>query len=144
MIRPLILAALMLTAPIVAQAVLAADMVSIARKTSGLHERKNRAALRRMIGVDPVRTRWCGAWLGYVARRADKRPPAGFSSSQAWRRAGHAAGPAPGRIVIFKHRHVGLMTGFCRGGVKVISANWRNQVGENCRRFATIKGYRAL
>jgi uncharacterized protein (TIGR02594 family) len=144
MIRPLILAALMLSAPMVAQAVMAVDMVSIARKTAGLHERKHRATLRRMIGVDPARTPWCGAWLGYVARRAGKRPPAGFPSSRAWRTAGRASGPAPGRIVIFRHRHVGLMTGFCRGGVKVISANWRNQVGENCRRFATIRGYRKI
>jgi hypothetical protein len=144
MIRPLLLAALMLPAPMMVQAVMAADMVSIARKTAGLHERKHRATLRRMIGVDPVRTPWCGAWLGYVVRLAGKRPPAGFQSSAAWRRAGRASGPAPGRIVNLKHRHVALMTGFCRGGVRVISANWRNQVGENCRPFRTIRGYRAL
>jgi hypothetical protein len=128
----------------VAQAVMAADMVSIARKTAGLHERKHRATLRRMIGVDPARTPWCGAWLGYVARRAGKRPPPGFPSSQAWPTAGHASGPGRNRIVIFWHRHVGLMTGFCRGGVKVISANWRNQVGENCRSPRSIKGYRKI
>jgi hypothetical protein len=144
MIRPLFLATLILTSPITAQLAIGADLLAVARQSLGLHERKHRAVLRRMIGVDPVRTRWCGAWLGYVARRAGKRPPAGFPSSRAWPIAGHAAGPAPGHIVIFRHRHVGLMTGFCRGGVKVISANWRNQVGENCRPFRTIRGFRKI
>jgi uncharacterized protein (TIGR02594 family) len=119
-----------------------ADVVSIAKRYDGMHERRHRGKLKRIIGVDPARTPWCGAWLGTVVRQSGRKPPVGYTSSWAWKRWGRSVGARRGAIAVFKHGHVGVVESIKNGKVCVWSANWRNRVGLSCRKMRTVSAFR--
>jgi uncharacterized protein (TIGR02594 family) len=119
-----------------------ADMVSIAARYDGMHEQRHRLKLKRIIGIDPVRRPWCGAWLGAVVRQSGRKPPEGYASSWAWKRWGRSVGARRGAIAVFKHGHVGVVESIKNGKVCVWSANWRNRVGLSCRKMRTVSAFR--
>lgn len=119
-----------------------ADIVSIAARYDGMQERRHRAKLKRIIGIDPVRKPWCGAWMGAVVRQSGRKPPEGYNLSFAWRKWGRSVGARRGAIAVFKHGHVGVVESVKNGKVCVWSANWRNRVGLSCRKMRTVLTYR--
>ena len=50
---------------------LAQNHISIAEQFLGLHERTDRSKLRAVVGVDPVRTEWCAAFVNAVLDLSD-------------------------------------------------------------------------
>jgi len=42
------------------------DPTATAVEFLGLHERQNRSELRELVGVDPVRTEWCAAFVNAI------------------------------------------------------------------------------
>ena len=44
------------------------------KAVEGLHERKHRKQIKRIVGVDPVRVPWCGAGVAYAVRKAGGTP----------------------------------------------------------------------
>ena len=44
------------------------------KAVEGLHERKHRKQIKRIVGVDPVRVPWCGAAVAYTVRKAGQTP----------------------------------------------------------------------
>lgn len=42
------------------------DTVETAGMMLGLHERRDRSELKAMLGVDPVRTEWCAAFINMI------------------------------------------------------------------------------
>jgi uncharacterized protein (TIGR02594 family) len=119
-----------------------ADVVNIAARYDGMEEHRNRVALKRIIGIDPVRKPWCGAWLGAVVKQSGRKPPQGYALSFSWKNCGHRAGPRRGAIAVFRHGHVGVVESIKNGKVCVWSANWRNRVGLSCRKMRTVLTYR--
>ena len=73
----------------------------------GLHERKNRSTIRRIVGVDPVRTPWCGAAAAYSVRKANQKPPQGYLKASSWRHWGKAVSfrnARPGDVIVYRFK----------------------------------------
>lgn len=78
----------------------------------GLHERKNRSTIRKIIGVDPRRTPWCGYAVAYALKANGEQPVKGYPRAFNWKRYGKAVSlrnaPA-GAIVVYRHSHVAIL-----------------------------------
>lgn len=46
-----------------------ADTVNTAERYIGLQERQNRAEIKELVGVDPVRTEWCAAFVNAILEK---------------------------------------------------------------------------
>ena len=129
-----------------------ASTLSIAKKYVGLHERANRSSLKRMIGIDPARVPWCGAWAGFVVRKAGRKPPKGHNMARSWLRFGKAvkmSSARPGDVVVLRTRggaiprfHVGLLYSKPKGRICLIGGNQRNQVQLSCYAAGNVKAVR--
>lgn len=109
-------------------------------KLSGMHERQNRAQLKKSLGVDPARVPWCGYAVAYAIRKASpsKKPPAGYPRAISWARWGKAvtlSSARRGDVVVVKNRrghHVALITSASKGKVCMIGGNQSSRVSEKC------------
>lgn len=107
-------------------------------KLSGMHERSNRAALKRTLGVDPARIPWCGAAAAWAVRKAGRKPPAGYMRAIAWRGYGKAVSMSHARrgdVLVLRNRrghHVTILTRKAGGKVCAIGGNQGNKVKESC------------
>ncbi len=130
-IAALALAASISITPSLAQS---ADLLVAVKPYVGQHERANRKSLRRMLGVDPVITKWCGALLSAVARKSGYKVPAAGNQAASWRSFGtgvklkHAR---KGDVVVMRG-HVTIFTRFAKGKVCGIGGNQKNSVIESC------------
>jgi uncharacterized protein (TIGR02594 family) len=108
------------------------DMATLAGKYDGLHERKDRAVLTRLGGVDPYSTPWCGAFAAHVVTEAGHEPPAGHLKASQWATFGRAARtPSRGDVVVMRN-HVTFYTRTVGGRVCGIGGNQGNAVREGC------------
>jgi len=78
----------------------------------GLHEWKDREQLYKVIGVDPVRTEWCAAFINHVLNEADIPGSESVSNAPLMARSFLTWGkstdnPKLGDIVIFKRGNSG-------------------------------------
>lgn len=120
------------------------NFASTAEKYSGLHERENRKTLFTLIGVDPARVKWCGAFAGAVVRKSGHTPPAGHLRARSWSSFGYPVKPGAlrrGDVVVMPH-HVTFFTRKTPGRVCGIGGNQGNRVAESCYRTGRIIAYR--
>ena len=73
-------------------------------------------------------SRWCGAWLASVARRAGYSVPAGAMMARSWAGAGVRVSPRPGVVMAMAH-HVGIVIGVENGRIVLLSGNHSGRVG---------------
>lgn len=112
-----------------------ADQIS---KLNGMHERSNRAALKRTLGVDPARIPWCGAAAAWAVRKAGRKPPAGYMRAIAWRGYGKAVSMSHARrgdVLVLRNKrghHVTILTRKAKGKICAIGGNQGNRVKESC------------
>lgn len=121
-----------------------ATTLAIARQYIGLHEQSDRAAIKHLIGVDPARIPWCGAFVTAVIRRAGRRPPKGSFMARSWLHYGKAvklSQALPGDIVV-TGRHVTFF--HSRRGSRVcgIGGNQMNRVQLSCYAPGKVRGVR--
>ncbi len=117
-------------------------LIAVAAKYVGLQERRNRAALTRILGIDPVRVRWCGAFLGRVVRNAGGKPPVGFMKASNWSGWGiRANGPVAGSVAVMRG-HVLVVTHTAGKRVCGISGNASNAVARKCYARSKVIAYR--
>ena len=121
-----------------------ADLLAAARQYVGQTERGSRKALKRLIGVDPRVTRWCGAFLSAMARKAGYKPPAGHNLARSWSSFGKPVKLKSARKgdVIVLRGHVTIFTRFAGGKVCGIGGNQSNAVQESCyslRRVVSVR-----
>lgn len=124
------------------------DHMKIASSMKGLHERRNRKALKNKIGVDPVRTPWCGAFVKTVLKKSGEDVSRVTLRAKSFVNVGRKIDRKQvqkGDIVIF-HRgknggHVGFVTRVEGGYVYVLGGNQKNQV--NVSRYRVNKIWKA-
>jgi uncharacterized protein (TIGR02594 family) len=117
-------------------------LVQAAQKYIGLQERRNRAALKRILGVDPVRIPWCGAFMGKIVRGNGGKPPKGFLKASNWSRWGaRASGPVAGSVAVMRS-HVLVVTHVDGRRVCGISGNASNAVARKCYPRSRVIAYR--
>lgn len=126
------------TSPVVA------GTLAIAKQYVGLHERSNRSRIRSMIGVDPVRIPWCGAFATFVVRKAGRKPPKGHNMARSWLGYGKPVklSAAKAGDVVVLGRHVGFFHSVMRGKVCLIGGNQSNRVQTSCYASRKIRGIR--
>lgn len=133
--RPILMAAALFVALQCPSLATPADQIS---KLTGMHERSNRAALKRTLGVDPVRVPWCGAAVAWAVRKAGRKPPAGYMRAISWKQYGKAVtirAARRGDIVVVKNRrgnHVSIVTKVSGGKVCATGGNQSNRVKQSC------------
>lgn len=121
-----------------------ADLLVTAKQYIGQSERTNRKSLRNLLGVDPAITRWCGAFLSFVARRSGYRLPASHNQAAGWRSFGSAVklkNARSGDVVVLRG-HVTIFTRFAGAKVCGIGGNQSNTVRESCysqRRVVAVR-----
>lgn len=126
------LAAIAVFAVFVATTPANAGMLATAKTYVGLHERENRQALKRTLGVDPARIPWCGYFLAHVARKSGYKPPAGHGKARSWARWGRPVAVSqarPGDIAVVRGgRHVGVVSHIKAGKIYLVGGNQSNAV----------------
>lgn len=121
-----------------------ASPLSVAKQYVGLHERTHNASLRAVLGVNPSRVKWCGAFAGAVVRKTGRKPPRGYLKASNWRNFGTRVSLKairPGDIVVMRH-HVTIYTRRSSGRVCGIGGNQSNRVKESCYPVSRIIGVR--
>lgn len=87
-----------------------ADLLSVMSRYEGMHEIRNRKALKAMLQVDPRRTPWCGAMMTYAVKKIGRKPPAGSLKAASWKHYGRAVKRSAARrgdvAVVRGGRHV--------------------------------------
>ena len=139
-LRTILLALSMLTA---SQAY-AGSPLKIMQSYQGMHERRDRAALKRIMGVDPARTPWCAAMVSAVMRKAGRKLPPGSNMARSWLRFGKSVklrNARPGDVVVLA-RHVGLFVQAKGGKVCLLSGNSGNSIRQHCYSAGRVKGVR--
>jgi uncharacterized protein (TIGR02594 family) len=120
------------------------DFTSVAEKYQGLHEHRNRRTLKKLVGADPARIRWCGFFAGAVVRSQGYRPPQGYPRARSWSTFGRSVAAKSVRRgdVVVMRSHVTFFTR--RSGSKVcgVGGNQSNQVKESCYPARRVIAYR--
>lgn len=119
------------------------------KKLEGLHERKHRRQIKRIVGVDPVRTPWCGAAVAYAVRKAGGVPVKGHLGAANWKRFGKAvkrSGARKGDIVVYRFKrghHVAIFSHFTKAGRHVAcGGNQSNRFKCSSYRNSSMKAVR--
>lgn len=133
-LRGIFLAVGLIAATISTATPVEASIVAQARAYEGLHERINRRALQKLMGVNPISVPWCGSFIGAIVKKDGKRPPAGYRLAQSWVRYGKKVSVAQARagdVVVLRTKygyHVALIVSKSKNKVRVISGNQSNRV----------------
>ena len=106
---------LVLAAALVGCQTTVADTVNTAERYIGLQERQNRAEIKELVGVDPVRTEWCAAFVNAVLEldgipslnNQDRYPPLMARSFLYWGERVAREDITRGDIVIFPRGNQG-------------------------------------
>jgi len=118
-----------------------ARRLHIMQRATGLDERKHTARIKRMIGINPRTTPWCGAAMTWAVKSTGGKPPKGSNHASAWKNFGKPVSkshPRKGDIVVFRFK-----SGYHVAVFKKMAANGRIEVcGGNMKdafRCATYK-----
>ena len=121
-----------------------ASPLSVAKQYVGMHERHNTKALKAVLGVNPARVKWCGAFVGAMVRKTGRKPPSGYLKASNWRNYGTRVplkAARPGDIVVMRS-HVTIYTRRTKGKVCGIGGNQSNRVKESCYSQRKVIGVR--
>lgn len=124
-----------------------ADLLSVAQRYVGLSEVKHRKQLRGLLGVDPRRVPWCGAFMAAVTKKAGRKPPRSPNIAISWRNFGKAVSlrsVRPGDVVVVRsvRMHVGVFKRKAGQKICLISGNSRNAIREACYRQSQVRAVR--
>ena len=113
----------------------------------GLHERKNRSTIRRIVGVDPARTKWCGAAVAYAVRKAGGKPVRHPLRAYNWQSFGYRVSSIKaaqkGDIIVYRHSHVAVFSHRTKGGRHVsCGGNMSNRFKCSNYRNSSVKAVR--
>ncbi len=114
----------------------------------GLHEQRDRGRLQAMIGVDPVRTPWCGFLMGWAVRQAGRTPPPRHGLARAWKSYGSPvllASAQAGDVVVTRTgrgSHVAAFHSRRGDSVCVAGGNQSNRVSVACVPARTVVAVR--
>lgn len=108
----------------------------VAEQYLGLHEEKNNESLYQILGIDPIKTEWCAAFVSHVLRQEGK-PTAEFPLwSRSYLQWGEEVDePRKGDLVIFEREgsdwqgHVGFYVRETEANILVLGGNQNNKVG---------------
>ena len=119
----------------------------------GLHERSNRAQIKRVTKVDPARTPWCAAFVNGILAQLGQR---GTGSNMAISFAKYKTAtknPQKGDIVVIRtgrsrrgrsSNHVGFFEGFKGNKVAVLGGNQSNRVKISYFSKSSVISYRKV
>ena len=111
-----------------------AELLSQAQQYNGLHESKNNGTLRKILGINPRSTPWCGYFLSYVAKKAGRTPPKSFALAKSWTSFGYAVpikSAKPGDVVVVrtgKRYHAGILKRLTGQTAELLGGNQSNRV----------------
>lgn len=117
-------------------------------RVAGLHERKNNKTIRRMVGVNPARTPWCGGAVAYAVRKAGGKPVKGHLKAVNWKRFGRGVSlksARKGDVVILRTKrghHVSIYKGRSKGRVTLCGGNQSNRFKCSNYRSSSVRAVR--
>ena len=120
------------------------QLVTVATKYNGLHERKHRKQIQGLIGVSPTRYPWCGYFAAAVVKKAGKTPPKNYPRARAWMKYGKAVKKSDirkGDIIVLGN-HVAIVTRVEGKRIHHISGNYSNKVGYGVYNLSRIEAIR--
>ena len=130
-LRALVLALLLLGATPAS----AAQLLNVAQKYVGLHERTHNATLRKLLGVNPRAVKWCGYFMTAVVRKVGGKVPASSARAISWRTVGKPVTLKSARRgdLLVMRSHVTIYTGKRKGNrICGLGGNQSNAVRESC------------
>ena len=120
-------------------------LVLLAKQYTGLHERKNRVALKQAIGVDPAKTPWCAAFLNKMLAKQGIKGTNSNQASSFLRWGKRTSAPKKGDIAVMRG-HVGIFMGYSKDGksVLVLGGNQNNSVKVTAYPRKRVIAYRTI
>lgn len=123
----------------------------VAEQYLGLHERKNNNPLQSILGINPAKVEWCGAFVSHVLAQQGK-PVAQFPLwSRSYLEWGEEVKQAQrGDIVVFKRKgsdwqgHVGFYVRETEAHILVLGGNQDDKVGYKLYEKKNLLGIRRL
>lgn len=115
----------------------------------GLHERKHNRRIRKMVGVNPARTPWCGGAVAYAVRKAGGKPVAGHLKASNWTKFGRRVSLSSARkgdVVVLRFKrgyHVGIYKKRAgKGRVEICGGNMSNRFKCSAYKASRVKAVR--
>ena len=104
-------------------------IVALAQDYEGLNEKKDRKDLKTAIGVDPVRTPWCAAFINHLLEKQGKQGTDNLTALSFLRWGKKTVQPKPGDIAVL-YGHVTIFLAFSEDGtyIKTIGGNQDDSV----------------
>ncbi|MFK7901881.1 MAG: TIGR02594 family protein [Nitratireductor sp.] len=117
-------------------------------KVIGLHERKHNKTIRKMVGVNPARTPWCGGAVAYAVKRSGGKPIKGYLGAKNWSRYGKGVSLSKakkGDIVVIRTKrghHVSIYKSRSKGRVTLCGGNQGDSFKCSSYRSSSVKAVR--
>ena len=122
-----------------------------AQQYVGLHEVKNNESLYEILGVDPLKTEWCAAFVSHVLQQEGKPIAALPLWSRSYLQWGKEVDkPQKGDLVIFQRAgsdwqgHVGFYVSETETNILVLGGNQNNKVGYKLYPKKNLLGIRRI
>ncbi len=93
-------------------------IVALAQDYEGLNEKKDRKDLKTAIGVDPVRTPWCAAFINHLLEKQGKQGTDNLTALSFLRWGKKTVQPKPGDIAVL-YGHVTIFLAFSEDGTYI-------------------------
>jgi len=131
----------------------AENVLNKAKSYVGLHEKSNRARIKGVTRVDPVRIPWCAAFVNGILRSSGKSGTGSNSARSFTKYKTGTKNPRKGDIVVIRRKggsgaHVGFFKGFVnRNGrkmVAVVGGNQSNKVSVAYYSTGSVISYRRV
>lgn len=121
-------------------------LLRTAQQYSNLSEHRNNRQLRKILGVNPARTPWCGYFAAAVVRKAGYKLPSNPGLAKSWTRFGKKVSkPLPGDVVVIRTRrghHVGFYSHSKGGKIYLKGGNQSNSVKSSAYSLRNVVAYR--
>lgn len=115
----------------------AGDFASSAKRYLHMSERANTRALAKILGVNPRKTPWCGAFVAHIAKTSGRRVPRSPNLARSWTKYGkRVTKPRRGDIVVLRSKR-----GYHVSIVDSVSGKWLMAVGGNQRNRVQVSRY---
>lgn len=115
----------------------------------GLHENKHNSRIRKMVGVNPARTPWCGGAVAYAVRKAGGKPISGHLRAANWSKFGKGVSlkhARKGDVVVLRFKrghHVGIFKKHAGNGrVEICGGNMSNRFKCSAYRASSVRSVR--
>lgn len=122
--------------------------IMLAKSYHGMHEKRNKGALRMLLGFNPATTPWCAGFVNAIEKKCGRKGTGKLLARSYLKYGTPTDNPKKGDIVVFKRGnsswqgHVGYYIFEDKNGILTLGGNQNNKVCYKYYPKSKVLGYR--